>query len=91
MLVLLAAACGHRDLRVDPAVEWLVGEQLADGGWNCEYIRRGSSRGSFHMSITVLGALSAYERGGGTVPSHQRWWRAWSPSSITAPSVASNW
>lgn len=68
MLVLLAAAFGHPDPRVDPTVEWLLGEQLADGGWNCESIRRGSSHGSFHTSITVLEALSAYERGGGSVP-----------------------
>jgi len=68
MLVLLAAAFGLQDPRVDPTVEWLVGEQLADGGWNCESIRRGSTHGSFHTSITVLEALSAYERGGGSVP-----------------------
>ncbi len=68
MLVLLAAAFGHQDSRVDPTVEWLVREQLADGGWNCESIRRGSTHGSFHTSITVLEALSAYERGGGSVP-----------------------
>lgn len=68
MLVLLAAAFGHQDPRVDPTVEWLVGERLADGGWSCESIRRGSSHGSFHTSITVLEALSAYERRGGSVP-----------------------
>jgi hypothetical protein len=68
MLVLLAATFGHDDARVDPTVEWLVGQQLADGGWNCESIRRGSSHGSFHTSITVLEALWAYERGGGSVP-----------------------
>ncbi len=68
MLVLLAAAFGHDDPRVDSTVDWLVGQQLADGGWNCESIRRGSSHGSFHTSITVLEALSAYERCGGSVP-----------------------
>lgn len=68
MLVLLAVAFGHEDPRLDPTVEWLVGQQLADGGWNCESIRRGSAHGSFHTSITVLEALLAYERGGGSVP-----------------------
>lgn len=68
MLVLLAAAFGHPDPHVDPAVEWLLGEQLADGGWTCDSIRHGSSHSPFHTSITVLEALSAYERGGGSVP-----------------------
>lgn len=68
MLVLLAAAFGHHDPHLDPTVEWLLDQQLADGGWNCESIRRGSKHGSFHTSITVLEALSTYERGGGPVP-----------------------
>lgn len=68
MLVALAAAFGDVEAPVDPTVEWLVGQQLADGGWNCESIRQGSRHGSFHTSITVLEALLAYQRGGGTVP-----------------------
>jgi hypothetical protein len=68
MLVFLSSAFGHRDPRTEPTVEWLLREQLADGGWNCESIRRGSSHGSFHTSITVLEALLAYERAGGAVP-----------------------
>lgn len=68
MLVQLAAAFGHEDPRLDPTVEWLLGQQLADGGWNCESIRAGSSHGSFHTSITVLEALDAYARSGGVVP-----------------------
>ncbi len=68
MLVLLAARFGLPDQRVDPAVEWLLGQQLADGGWNCESVRSGSTHGSFHTSITVLEALLAYEHAGGSVP-----------------------
>jgi len=68
MLVLLASAFGHDDPRLDPTVRWLVDQQLGDGGWNCESIRRGSTHGSFHTSITVLEALLAYERSGGTIP-----------------------
>ncbi len=68
MLMLLAAAFGHDDPRLDTTVDWLVGQQLADGGWNCESIRSGSSHGSFHTSITVLEALLAYERRGGPIP-----------------------
>ena len=59
-----AAAAGayfHQD--VDVIVERLLGEQMADGGWNCE-LERGSTRGSFHSTINVLEALLEYERVG---------------------------
>lgn len=67
MLTLLAASCGYRDDRVDPTVEWLLDQQLPDGGWNCESIRTGSCHGSFHTSITVLDALLTYKSAGGAV------------------------
>ncbi len=67
MLVLLAASFGHDDPRVDTVVEWLLDQQLDDGGWNCESIRNGSTHGSFHTTITVLEALHAYEHHQGDV------------------------
>ncbi|HEY6174592.1 MAG TPA: hypothetical protein VIX73_09125 [Kofleriaceae bacterium] len=45
-------------------VERLLGEQLADGGWNCEAPR--SVRSSFHTTICVLEGLLAYERASAT-------------------------
>ncbi len=42
----------------------LVGEQLADGGWNCD-AERGSTRSSFHTTIAVLEGLLEYERRAG--------------------------
>lgn len=63
MLVLVASSSGYHDERVDDTVRWLLSHQLADGGWNCDSVRRGSQHGSFHTSITVLDALTAY-RGG---------------------------
>lgn len=68
MLVLLAASFGFDDDRVDRTVTWLLGQQLTDGGWNCETIRNGSRHGSFHTSITALDALLTYEQHGGPVP-----------------------
>jgi hypothetical protein len=65
MLILLASSFGLEDERIDPAVRWLVGQQLDDGGWNCETIRSGSRHGSFHTSISALDALAEYERRGG--------------------------
>jgi hypothetical protein len=68
MLVLLASSFGHADERLARTVTWLLGQQLEDGGWNCETVRCGSRHGSFHTSITVLDALLAYARAGGPVP-----------------------
>jgi hypothetical protein len=41
--------------------ERLVGEQLADGGWNCE-AEFGSTRSSFNTTVCVLEALLEFER-----------------------------
>ncbi len=51
---------------VQRLVDRLLGEQMADGGWNCEQ-ERGSTRGSFHTTIDVLEGLLEHERAtGGT-------------------------
>lgn len=41
-------------------IDRLLGEQLPDGGWNCEAVN-GSMRSSFNTTICVLEALLAYE------------------------------
>jgi len=46
---------------VSAVVERLLGEQLSDGGWNCE-AENGSTRSSFHTTIDVLECLLQYER-----------------------------
>ena len=46
---------------VSGVVDRLLGEQMADGGWNCEQ-ERGSIRGSFGSTINVLEGLLLYER-----------------------------
>jgi hypothetical protein len=45
-------------------VERLLGEQMADGGWNCEQ-ENGSTRGSFDTTINVLEGLLEHERAAG--------------------------
>jgi hypothetical protein len=44
----------------------LAGEQLADGGWNCDAPR--SARASFHSTLCVLEGLLEYERDVGPAP-----------------------
>jgi hypothetical protein len=61
-VVALAAYFG---VRSDALVHRLLGEQLPDGGWNCE-AERGSVRSSFHTTINVLEGLLAYAQAFGT-------------------------
>jgi hypothetical protein len=49
---------------VSPVVERLLGEQMDDGGWNCEQ-ENGSVRGSFDTSVSVLEGLLEFERATG--------------------------
>jgi len=46
----------------DALASQLLGEQLEDGGWNCEAPK--SRRSSFHTTICVLEGLLDYERAG---------------------------
>jgi hypothetical protein len=48
-------------------VDRLLGEQLSDGGWNCEAVN-GSTHSSFNTTICVLEALLEHERAGSATP-----------------------
>ena len=61
MVVSLGAYFGQH---VEVVVDRLLGEQLDDGGWNCE-VENGSVRGSFNTTIRVLEGFLAYERATG--------------------------
>lgn len=61
----VAAAGAYFGQDVRGLVLRLRGEQLPDGGWNCE-AANGSRRSSFNTTICVLEALLAYERAFGT-------------------------
>ena len=64
----VAAAGAYFGQDVESIITRLLGEQLADGGWNCE-AQNGSTRASFNTTICVLEALLAYEQAGGGLPS----------------------
>src|SRR3954452_3197970 len=49
---------------VTPLVERLLGEQLPDGGWNCE-VENGATVSSFGTTINVLEGLLEHERATG--------------------------
>jgi hypothetical protein len=61
----VAASGAYFGQDVQRVVDRLLGEQLPDGGWNCE-AANGSTRSSFNTTICVLEALLEYELGGGS-------------------------
>ena len=63
----VAASGAYFGQDVRGIVDRLLGEQLADGGWNCE-APTGSMRSSFNTTICVLEALLEHERAGGGSP-----------------------
>jgi len=63
----VATAGAYFGQDVQRIVDRLLGEQLSDGGWNCE-APNGSTRSSFNTTICVLEALLAYERVGDGTP-----------------------
>ncbi len=56
----VAASGAYFGQDVQRIVDRLIGEQLSDGGWNCE-AANGSTRSSFNTTICVLEALLEYE------------------------------
>lgn len=47
-------------------VDWFAAHQMADGGWNCEWVE-GSTRSSVHSTLNSLKGLLAYDEAtGGT-------------------------
>ena len=59
----LGAYFGHPTASL---AQCLLGEQLEDGGWNCDAPK--STRSSFHTTICVLEGLLEYERAVGSEP-----------------------
>jgi hypothetical protein len=56
---------------IDGIVDWFVEHQLADGGWNCEWVE-GSTRSSFHSTLNSLKGLLEYDAAtGGTDATHE--------------------
>jgi hypothetical protein len=49
----------HEDERLDTIVEYLLREQMPDGGWNCRR-RYGATHSSVHTTISVLEGLGLY-------------------------------
>jgi len=61
----VAASGAYFGQDIQRIIERLLGEQMDDGGWNCEQ-GNGSTRGSFNTTICVLEALLEYELANGS-------------------------
>jgi hypothetical protein len=46
---------------VSENAQWFIEHQLADGGWNCEWVE-GSTRSSFHSTLNSLNGLLDFEK-----------------------------
>jgi hypothetical protein len=71
MLVRLTSAHGYDTARLDGLLEYLLDQQLADGGWNCATRTDKGKHSSFHTSIQALEALEAYAQTGGRLAVRQ--------------------
>lgn len=63
----VGAAGAYFGQDVQGIVDRLLGEQLPDGGWNCE-AENGSTKSSFNTTICVLEALLEHELSAGSSP-----------------------
>jgi hypothetical protein len=64
MVLAIAARFAAGDSRLENLVEYLLAEQMPDGGWNCRR-PRGATHSSLHTTILALEGLLEYEAGGG--------------------------
>ena len=64
MFLALLSYFRYPDERIHSVVDFLLREQMPDGGWNCEQIK-GATHASFHTTISVLEGLTEY---GSTYP-----------------------
>jgi hypothetical protein len=60
MLLALFSYFRIPDQKVHYLPDFLLGEQMPDGGWNCERIH-GATHSSFHTTISVLEGLHEYQ------------------------------
>jgi hypothetical protein len=61
LLLSILSAFEVDDERLEHFADHLLGEQMADGGWNCQY-RRGAHHASMNTTILALEGLIRYER-----------------------------
>ena len=61
MILTLLSYFRFPDERVHAVAEFLLKEQMPDGGWNCQRVH-GATHASFHTTISVLEGLDEYRQ-----------------------------
>lgn len=61
LILALLAYFRYPDERVHDVAAYIVGQQMKDGGWNCESYK-GATHSSFHTTLMALEGLFEYER-----------------------------
>ncbi len=61
MLLAIFSYFKYPDERVHSIAGFLLGEQMADGGWNCQKVN-GATHSSFHTTLSVLEGLAEYRQ-----------------------------
>jgi hypothetical protein len=61
MVLSILSRFGYPDDRVRLLTDYLLKEQMPDGGWNCRR-HKGATHSSFHTTINALEGLHEYER-----------------------------
>ncbi|MBK8617814.1 MAG: hypothetical protein IPN96_12015 [Anaerolineales bacterium] len=60
MILAMLAYFRYPDERIHAIASFVIGEQMSDGGWNCES-PKGATHSSFHTTISALEGLYEYE------------------------------
>jgi hypothetical protein len=60
MVLSILSSFEHNDQRLDTLVDYLLAQQMPDGGWNCQR-DLGATHASVHTTISVLEGLRHYE------------------------------
>lgn len=61
MVLSILAHFHYPDPRLERLAEHLLGQQMPDGGWNCESYK-GATHSSFHTTLSVLEGLRLFEQ-----------------------------
>jgi len=61
MILSILSYFHYLDQRVTRLAEYLLGQQMPDGGWNCQSFK-GATHSSFHTTISVLEGLREFEK-----------------------------
>lgn len=65
MALRYASYFGATDAGLASVVDFVLGQQLPDGGFNCRSNRGGARHSSVHTTVSVIEGVTEYERSGG--------------------------